>query len=204
VAAGESRRLAALLDAWVARCELPRAPFAVLASEEEADITLAGLTFGVRLDRVDRVAGGVAVLDYKSGRVPAPSTWLEPRPRAPQLGLYLLARRRHAAPELPVRAVAYGQLKLGKISVRGNTAAREIWPALTPFADDWGHVDAWWRAELEALAAEIRAGVARVDPRDGGKTCAQCHLAALCRVRAAGGPFATDFAAAPGTESGDE
>ena len=44
--------------------------------------------------------------------------------------------------------------------------------------------EAWWRAELERLAADIRDGAASVDPRDGDKTCKRCHLAALCRIRA--------------------
>src|SRR4030095_14036849 len=63
VAAGEGRRLSSLLHTWLARFEARRPPFEVVASEEEADVALAGLMFGVRMDRVDRIAHGVAVLD---------------------------------------------------------------------------------------------------------------------------------------------
>jgi probable DNA repair protein len=184
VAAGEPRRLAALLQLWLARGESPRPPFAVVASEEEAEVTLAGLTFGVRIDRVDRIGDAVALLDYKTGAVPTLAAWLEPRPRAPQLGLYALAQRRRAAPELPVRAVAYAQLRPGEIRLRGFTETRESWPALALPSGTWADFEAWWRRELERLADEIRAGAARVDPRDGDKTCRQCRRAALCRIRA--------------------
>jgi ATP-dependent helicase/nuclease subunit B len=142
----------------------------------------------MRLDRVDRVTGGVAVLDYKTGFAPAFPSLVEPRPRTPQLGLYAIAQRRGAAPELPVRAVAYGQLRPGEVRVRGIAANGEGWPALgrvpSQFAGDWHRFEAWWRDELGRLASEIRGGAARVDPRDGDKTCKYCALPALCRIRA--------------------
>jgi hypothetical protein len=41
---------------------------------------------------------------------------------------------------------------------------------------------AGWRAVVERLASEFRAGRAGVDPLKGSKTCANCGLQAVCRV----------------------
>ncbi len=53
-------------------------------------LRIAGAQMTVRIDRVDEVEGGLAILDYKSGR-PAPGDWYSERPSHPQLLAYLAA-----------------------------------------------------------------------------------------------------------------
>src|SRR5208337_3037116 len=85
VRANEARRLRALVIAWLA-LERERAPFAVREVEAQRSIELGQLTFRLRLDRVDALAGGgLAILDYKSGRVESLSRWFDTRPQASQL-----------------------------------------------------------------------------------------------------------------------
>src|SRR6185437_15000933 len=63
----ERRRVARLICSL---CELERqrAPFTVTATERRATLPLAGTKIDLRIDRVDQLgAGGLAVLDYKSG-----------------------------------------------------------------------------------------------------------------------------------------
>src|SRR4029077_14469533 len=55
-------------------CELERtrAPFDVEAIEHVTELALGGARVRMRLDRVDAVASGRVVLDYKSGRAQTP------------------------------------------------------------------------------------------------------------------------------------
>ncbi len=191
VAAGESTRLTRVVNAWIAAYERSRPPFHVHEIEVSAGLTLQGLAFRLRLDRVDALAGGgTAIIDYKSGRTTGPDAWFDPRPQAPQLALYALARRA-AVPTQLVRAVAYAQLKPGEIRVQGLAADVGAWPGLRLPASlnraglaDWAAVLTRWTELIGGLAAEIAAGEAAVAPRDIRTTCKQCGRQALCRIGA--------------------
>ena len=191
VAAGESARLATLVGSWLQAQERDRPPFSVLGTEMTLPLTLGGLSLQLRLDRLDALAdGGTAIIDYKTGRTKPPEAWFEPRPQAPQLGLYALARRA-AAPAEHLRAVAYAQIRPGEFKVHGIAADNNAWPALKLPSSlrkvalaDWSAVEARWAASLGALAADIAAGAAAVAPRDARKTCAHCGLQPFCRIGA--------------------
>ena len=105
------------------------------------------------------------------------------------MGLYALARR-DAAPDAPLRAAAYAQLKAGDVAVAGLAADAAAWPALRTPADarnvnlaTWADVERFWRDRYGALAAAFRAGDAAVLPRDA-QACRYCDLQPVCRVQA--------------------
>ncbi|MFO1305699.1 MAG: PD-(D/E)XK nuclease family protein [Burkholderiales bacterium] len=184
IAAAELARIAEIGFEWIVRFERDRAPFTVAGVEQQAEVTLADLTFRLKLDRIDTLDDGTtAIIDYKTGAVDAPRVWFEPRPRSPQLGLYALA----LAGERDVRAVAYARLKAGDVDVEGLADNRAAWQALTA-ADslrefrNWNEVHAWWAEHLPKLAQEFRDGVATVTPRDVRTSCRSCRLHALCRI----------------------
>jgi probable DNA repair protein len=186
VRAGESGRLVGLLNAWLP-VELTRPSFAVVGTEVKATLELEQLCFRLRIDRIDAPRdGGVVIIDYKSGSGERPRQWFDDRPRASQLGMYLLAQRA-SRPGTAVRAVAYGQLKPDAIEVMGLAADASAWPTLTElpalgsFAD-WGALESWWRAHLGVLAKEIATGWAAVAPRKHPSPCRQCGLQPLCRI----------------------
>jgi hypothetical protein len=54
-----------------------------------------------------------------------------------------------------------------------EAAAQETWEGLL----------AEWRRVVEALGGAFLAGDARVDPKNGSKTCKYCDLGPLCRIR---------------------
>jgi hypothetical protein len=192
VAAGEAARIEAVLTDWLELHERSRPPFAVIGIEKGLALTLRGLVVSLRLDRVDALdGGGVAIIDYKTGRTKGPDVWFEPRPQAPQLGLYALAQRA-TVPGERVRAVAYAQLKAGELAVRGLAADDEAWPGLPlPPAvkraalADWNAALGYWAEALDALGVEIVTGLASVTPRDPRSTCKHCGLQPLCRIGAA-------------------
>ena len=189
VAAAETERLRTLIGAWLDGFERPRPPFAVRDREVQAELVLGDLAFRMRIDRVDQLAdGGLAVIDYKSGRAPGATQWFRARPAGTQVGLYALALRA-AQPEQSIRAVAYASLKAGEIGVVGLAADAQAWPAVPDVATrrtlpvaTWPEVEAFWRNEYGALAHAFRAGDAAVAPRSG-EVCNRCGMQALCRIQ---------------------
>src|SRR5262249_6368557 len=89
-AAAEQREMRRATRLIQALCELEkkRGPFNVRQMEHESVLRIAGAQMTVRIDRVDEVYGGLAILDYKSGR-PIPGDWYSERPSHPQLLAYL-------------------------------------------------------------------------------------------------------------------
>ena len=194
VASGESQRLARIVRTWVDDFERPRPPFVVSEVEVSRPLALNGLELSLRVDRIDTLAaGGLAIIDYKTGLVSPPYRWFDARPEAPQLGLYWQAQ--HAVERSPpVRGLAYAQLRPGEMKAVGLAEDESVWPRLSGLRtlratglEDWQALDARWRETLGALALEVRVGHAAVAPRDVIETCRRCGLQPLCRIGVAAG-----------------
>lgn len=186
VRAAEAARLERLLLAWL-EIEIARPPFAIEAIEAEGSVELATLKFRVRFDRIDVLDdGGVAIIDFKTGIAEKPPRWFDERPRATQLGTYVLAQR-DARPERVVRAAAYAELRPEGVAAVGLASDEAAWPALTPVAKsivgDWRSLEVWWRTRLGKLAQDIASGEALVSPRDKPLACRTCCLHPLCRIQ---------------------
>jgi len=189
VTAGEAARIAKTVRTWLDEFDRCRPPFTVASVEASRPLALGGLRLTLRLDRIDTLAdGGAAIIDYKTGKVAAPAKWFDARAQEPQLGLYWLAQHDYESAQ-PVRAVAYAQLRPGEMKAVGLAADANAWPALPePVAArgvglaDWRAVEERWRNTLDALATEVREGVAAVAPRDVRVTCQRCGMQSLCRI----------------------
>lgn len=185
----EHERLAKLVTRWL-DYERERAPFKVVASEQARDVSLSGLSMHLRLDRLDRLDDGThALIDYKTG-VAKVASWLGERPDEPQLPLYF-----HTA-EQTVSALAFARVKRGTrakvFGFEGVSAAGNLLPDVAPIETkygmekkgyvSWDVLIATWETSLTALAKGFMAGDAKVDPKNGGLTCAQCDLSSVCRI----------------------
>ena len=197
IAATENTCVSRLVQQWLLEFERERPPFTVIDTEQRTTVALAGYTLDVRLDRVDALAsGGVAVIDYKTGPARTPARWFDPRPQGMQVALYASAREQ-AAPDVPVRALVYAQLRPGEMKVVGLGADSEAWPALHAPGDvkgaalaDWGEARDRLQGSVTALVAAFGAGDAVIVPRDRKKVCTLCRLRALCRIGLAAGEAA--------------
>lgn len=172
----EVARLSTLALDWLA-IEQTRPSFSVEARELQQDIEIGGLHLSVKLDRVDQLAdGGRLIIDYKTGRA-SPADWDGERPAAPQLPLYATTMK-------GAKAIAFAQVRVGEMALKGVLEDTEGWEALKGMrASDapWPEVLADYRAALERLAQDFRAGHAAVDPRDK-KVCTHCPLGMVCRI----------------------
>lgn len=163
-------------------CELERerAPFRVQATEEPAELALGGARLRMRLDRIDSIASGRVILDYKSGQ-PGTPDWYGERPTHPQLLAYL------AALGADVIALATVHVNTREVRFCGVASTAQLLPRVKAvrseeagFATAWGEQQGQWRRLIERLISAFLAGDARVDPAPGA--CDYCHLSALCRI----------------------
>jgi ATP-dependent helicase/nuclease subunit B len=173
---------ARVLIARLCELERTRAPFTVEATEHMTELSLGGGRLRMRLDRVDAIAGGRIVLDYKSGRA-GNADWFGERPTHPQLLAYLTALGSD------VVALATVHLTAREVRFTGVAASADLLPrvkALPPVtgaaATDWAVQQRRWRALIERLIRAFLAGEAGVDPAPGA--CDYCHLTDLCRIGA--------------------
>lgn len=177
----ERERLADLLAAWL-ELEAQRAPFTVIAPEEERELTLGGLRIKARIDRIDRLDDGRhVIIDYKSGHT-STAKWFGERPDEPQLPLYAISQQ--GAPA----ALVFAEVRAGQSRFKGLAQEGDLLPQLktrvTGYPPDWqwDALLADWNRTLTTLAQAFRAGDARVDPKHGAQTCRYCALPGLCRI----------------------
>jgi ATP-dependent helicase/nuclease subunit B len=208
----ERARLCRLVVNWLGY-EKERVPFEVVASEQARDVTLAGLSMRLRLDRLDKLADGThALIDYKSGAAKVAS-WLGDRLDEPQLPLYF-----HTA-EQTVSALAFARVKRGArgktFGFEGVSAAENLLIDVGPIENKFGMEKrgyiSWdvlveeWEDSLNALATGFIDGDATVDPKNGNLTCAQCDLQSVCRIsELTGAPLSDDDNGGSSVRADDE
>lgn len=174
----ERQRLLDLLHTWF-EVERRRIGFQVIATEQTQHVEFAGLSFQIKWDRLDKLANDQHLLiDYKTGKCDL-KQWDEARPDDPQLPLYALVNA------TPIDGIAFAAINAKKAELRGIIATTE---QNTLIADlriyaDWPEKLATWKTVLENLAAEFKAGYAKVDPKKAKQTCERCQLQSVCRVR---------------------
>jgi probable DNA repair protein len=182
----EALRLTRLVTEWL-EYEAARISFEVAATEDKRTIHLNGLTFDLRLDRLDRLVDEtLLVIDYKSGNV-SPSAWNLPRPEDVQLPLYAGFALKEG--EL-LGGLAFAKVRPGKLEFAGRIgdSVATLFSGLkgsnplvkNPFTAEQ-LLD--WRDCIEQLSKDFIAGRAEVDPRDAPKTCQRCGLQTLCRIQ---------------------
>lgn len=156
----EQQVLATLLDEWL-QFEKQRAPgFAPIGIEQACALRIGDLALDLRIDRVDVLADGRAVIiDYKTGSGWQAPDWFSERPRDVQLMLYALAVQQSLA------AVVAGRVRAGDMNVKGLTDDDGVLPGLKAdkrlsgiALDD---LRERWQLQLSELASEFLLGDAR-------------------------------------------
>jgi ATP-dependent helicase/nuclease subunit B len=169
----ERRRLERLAAEWL-EIEKLREPFEVVEPEDEREPEVGGIRFRLKLDRIDRLRDGDVIVDYKTG-ARSTSAWDGDRPEEPQLPLYSVVYT-----ERPLAGVAFGLIKPGDMKFRGVEDHDGVMPNAQVV--EMAARVAEWRAVMERLAGDFRAGRAEPDPKDMNKSCRYCGLAGFCRI----------------------
>jgi probable DNA repair protein len=181
----EERRLNSLIGEWLAY-EMTRVEFTVLETEAERTVEIEGLTFDLRLDRIDKLADAtLLVVDYKTGQV-TPKLWELPQPDDVQLPLYASFALDE---DETLGGLAFAKVRRGKeLEFAGliNDARANLIPSLRGTSGlvknrlDEKTIDDW-KDCIEGLARDFLIGRAEVDPREYPETCERCNLQTLCR-----------------------
>lgn len=171
----EIKRLTQLTHACL-EWDKKRPSFTVEAIEQTSTLELAGLTFHVKLDRLDRLSSGEKwVIDYKS-RIPTQKPWTQERPKEPQLLLYTLL-------DEDIHGLLFLELRHGKITCCGFSAQDtklQGMQSVRPEASWKNHHDHWFE-QLTLLALEFKEGHCVPNPSHAA-TCSQCDFQNLCRT----------------------
>ncbi len=85
----EAVRVSNIVKKWI-DLEAKREPFQIIGLEIPFTIQLAGIEFSIRADRIDKLAEGLILIDYKTGRVNLSKARSE-NLKEPQLATYALA-----------------------------------------------------------------------------------------------------------------
>ena len=177
----EQRRITNLLRQWI-DLERTRTPFQIVANERATTLSLAGIEFQLRIDRIDHIGatGELLVIDYKTG-VTSGNVFFGDRPEEPQLPMYALS-------EPNTRSIAFAQIRRDECRLIGwseqmpSSAGIRFNPPPAEHGGRWEDLSQAWNTTLTKLADDFRGGAARVDPRDA-KACRECNLHSLCRIR---------------------
>jgi RecB family exonuclease len=178
--AEESRAIDLVMD-WL-EVESARQPFRVAAVEEKAVLQVGELSLRVRADRIDQVAGGALLIDYKTGEV-STASWEGPRPEQPQLPLYAAFGNATNligavfAQVRPSKMGFKGRVDDARTNVSEKLNAKQL--VTDPFSADLVEE---WRGTLLNLTGSFVRGEAQVDPRVYPKSCLYCSLHGVCRV----------------------
>ena len=174
----EQKRIVSLIEEWL-DYEAKRADFTVEAGEEKLAATVGDLKLQVRVDRIDAVAGGRVIIDYKTGMLNGVS-WDGPRPDEPQLPLYAgFGQIDH------LKGVLLGRVREDKVKFIGRVEdARTVMPGDTKLTKPPYSADMLrgWQDVLGDLGQQFLRGEAQVDPKQYPKTCKFCDLPGLCRI----------------------
>jgi ATP-dependent helicase/nuclease subunit B len=167
---------------WWLDLEMQRGqPFEVKLSEKEfKNVSVGPLLLSVRMDRVDEVAGGEVLIDYKTG-IATPSDWLTDRPDAPQLPLYAILSQADR-----LKGVAFALVRAGEgRDLKGYSVGEGILPGRQTKLKEAATLEAQverWKQVLVGLAEEFHSGDARVRPKQYPATCEHCGQRLLCRL----------------------
>lgn len=162
----ECTRAESVLARWMA-LEARRLPFVVAGLEADHRWRHGPLSLKLRLDRMDRLADGRAViLDYKtgSGQARPESDWARARPINLQLPFYA-AVLAGDAPDTHVVGLLLGQIHARNVGAQG-LAEEDLGMEGVHLAADseafagrnWAEILAGWRAAIENLANEYARG----------------------------------------------
>jgi probable DNA repair protein len=179
--AEEERTIDLVMD-WLG-IEANRRPFHVAQVEERSSIFVGELALTVRADRIDDVAGGKLLIDYKTGEV-STTSWDGPRPEQPQLPLY--AAFGHAD---DLVGAVFAQVRRPKLVFKGRVDDPRANLSEKLTAKDALLIEAYdpemveqWRGTLLNLSQSFVRGEAQVDPHVYPRSCQYCPLDGVCRV----------------------
>jgi probable DNA repair protein len=183
----EEIRISTLLSLFL-DVDRKRISFEILDQEKKYVWHHGTLKLTIKIDRIDKLNdGALALIDYKTGKsAPRRESWLDDRPEDMQLPFYFAvasAQESSAVDALAIAHVNIEKLQYSALAANGNFMEK-LKPVNTDasFTVSWSELTSLWQQRVDRTADEFIAGIARVDPVNGLKTCLYCQFQPLCRI----------------------
>lgn len=180
----EKKRLYKLLHEWLS-IERKRQPFKVIMTEKSMPVKIGEIELAVKIDRIDELMNGQQlIIDYKTGKQNDINNWFHDRPDEIQLPLYALINPHRTD------GITYAQIVPGQCGFKGvsnntfddNIKGIKRINTIKQSASTWDAQFLQWQTAFNEIAHDFYSGNAKVNPKDGDKTCVFCKLKPLCRL----------------------
>lgn len=155
-----------------------RLPFTSLPPEQDQSITIEGLTFNLKVDRIDEVEDGLLIIDYKTGSPTRAKLYprdKELAPEEPQLALYAINQG-----DTPIAGVSFFNINAKDVRYQGiaDTIEHLALDKRSAIKEGMSDIIERWQLQMSEVARDIKAGTAIVNPRN----CDYCDFASACRI----------------------
>ena len=170
----EQERLYKLVGDWLAYEKIRNIAFNIVDCEAEKQVLICGIEISLKIDRIHQLEnGGIEFIDYKTGQLPKMNSWGDARITEPQLPTYAAfwgAHGTNAGTEAndPIAGVHFGMVKIAEHTFEGVSEANfasevdKRKPTFIQNFSDWQSLLNHWKASIEGIAQEIKAGEAAV------------------------------------------
>jgi probable DNA repair protein len=182
----EQERLYKLISAWLTFEKEQGLTFNIVGCEVEKQVDIGGIEVTLKIDRIQQLEdGGMVFVDYKTGQAPKTSTWGEDRIAEPQLPIYASFYFDDTVQK--IAGLQFGMVKTAEYSFEGvsqeafDAEPSKRKPKFTQTFNDWPSLLAHFKTSIEAIAAEIKTGVAAVKFTDE-KDLKYCEVKSLLRL----------------------
>jgi len=181
----EHERLFNLVGDWLQFEKERGVVFKIVGCEVPKSVNICGIEMNLKIDRVHQLEnGGLEFIDYKTGQTPKTKNWGEDRITEPQLPIYASF---YADNTNPVTGIYFGMVKtadhaftgVGEVNFETEQAKRK--PAFTQNFVDWPHLLNHWKASIEDIALELKAGEAATRFSDASDLM-YCEVTTLLRL----------------------
>lgn len=178
----EKNRLKNLLERWL-DFEKQRPAFAIASVEQTVNFNCDTIPLKLRVDRIDKLTdGNLIIIDYKTGNISSNNLFGD-RLDEPQLPIYCISH------EAPIKAVIFVQLRSQGYKIDGISAYETSIPGVKTIKSlkdenipkTWDELLVYWRTHLFNLSQQFQQGNAKIDPKNGRKSCTFCDFKTLCR-----------------------
>ncbi|ACT48329.1 PD-(D/E)XK nuclease family protein [Methylotenera mobilis] len=181
----EHERLFNLVGDWLQFEKERGVAFKMIGCEVSKLVQICGIEVTLKIDRVHELEnGGLEFIDYKTGQTPKTKNWGEDRITEPQLPIYASF---YAENTQAVTGIYFGMVKVadhafsgvGEVNFETEQAKRK--PAFTQNFVDWPHLLQHWKASIEDIALELKAGEAATRFSDATDLM-YCEVTTLLRL----------------------
>ncbi len=171
----ERNRLLKIIHEYIS-LEKERDYFEVIDTESESEVSIKGLKFTTRIDRMDQNALGTKlIIDYKTGKnVKASNLTGDPLDQA-QLPIYAITNS--------VEGVAFATINSNNCEYKAITKNKFELPLSKQASNkmpEWDQQITEWTSSLNSASHDFQSGIAKVLPAKNA--CDYCDYDLLCRI----------------------